>query len=205
MPKTRRFRLLGGFLVLALAVGLGALYVHPTRAYAATNQIKGVNWADSAGQLRQRCALPVRAQLVRHLLLRLPPWRLRSSASCTRSPAPTRSACRSTSRPSQTTGAPTPARSTTALTKGNVILAYWAYTGGKPPNTRRSRRCGTRSSRSTAATPNAYFEVINEPYGYSTTDLDNLYNTWLTRYPTVPRGRVILDGAGLATNVSGGR
>ena len=67
----------------------------------------------------------------------------------------------------------------TALSKGNVILAYWAHGGNS----------------------NAYFEVINEPYGYSPTDLDNMYNTWLARYAGVPRGRVILDGAGLATNV----
>jgi Ricin-type beta-trefoil lectin domain-like len=53
-----------------------------------------------------------------------------------------------------------------------------------------------------AGNANAYFEVINEPYGYGTTDLDNLYNDWLTRYPTVPRSRVILDGVGYATNVS---
>jgi hypothetical protein len=51
------------------------------------------------------------------------------------------------------------------------------------------------------ANANAYFEVINEPYGYSTTDLDNFYNSWLGRYPSVPRGHVILDGAGDAQNV----
>ena len=34
--------------------------------------------------------------------------------------------------------------------------------------------------------PNAYFEVINEPYGYSTTDLNNLYNSWLATYPACP-------------------
>ncbi|WP_432872000.1 RICIN domain-containing protein [Microbispora rosea] len=49
---------------------------------------------------------------------------------------------------------------------------------------------------------NAYFEVINEPYGYSAPDLNNMYNSWLARYSGVPRGRVILDGAGLATNVA---
>ncbi len=48
--------------------------------------------------------------------------------------------------------------------------------------------------------PNAYFEVINEPYAYSGTDLANFYNSWLTRYPSVPRGRVILDGTGDAQN-----
>jgi MYXO-CTERM domain-containing protein len=49
---------------------------------------------------------------------------------------------------------------------------------------------------------NAYFEIFNEPNMYSKTDLTNLYNDWLTRYPTVPKGRVILDGTGDAQNVS---
>ena len=48
MPRTRRFRLLGGFLVLALAVGLGALYaqIRPGLTPQRT-RFKGVNWADS--------------------------------------------------------------------------------------------------------------------------------------------------------------
>ena len=88
----------------------------------------------------------------------------------------------------------------TALAKGNVILAYWAYTGGKPANTSAFYQMWDTIVGKYASNPNAYFEVINEPYGLSTTDLDNLYNTWLTRYPNVPRGRVILDGGGLAQN-----
>jgi hypothetical protein len=50
--------------------------------------------------------------------------------------------------------------------------------------------------------PNAYFEVINEPSGFSAGDLTNFYTTWLGRYPSVPRGRVILDGTGLAWGVA---
>lgn len=90
----------------------------------------------------------------------------------------------------------------TALTKGNVILAYWAYTGGKPPNTTAFYQMWDRIVGKYAGNPHAYFEVINEPYGLSTSSLDNLYNTWLTRYPGVPRGRVILDGSGLAQNAA---
>ncbi|HJP74703.1 MAG TPA: ricin-type beta-trefoil lectin domain protein [Pseudonocardiaceae bacterium] len=89
-----------------------------------------------------------------------------------------------------------------ALSKGNVILAYWAYTGGKPTNTTAFYQMWDTIVAKYAGNPNAYFEVINEPYGYSGTDLDNLYNTWLTRYPNVPRGRVILDGTGYATNAA---
>lgn len=89
-----------------------------------------------------------------------------------------------------------------ALAKGNVILTYWAYTGGKPVSTSAFYQMWDTIVAKYGASPNAYFEVINEPYGYSGTDLDNLYNTWLTRYPNVPRDRVILDGAGLATNAA---
>lgn len=90
----------------------------------------------------------------------------------------------------------------TALSKGNAILAYWAYTGGKPQNTAAFYQMWDTIVAKYGSNPNAYFEVVNEPYGLSGTDLDDLYNTWLTRYPNVPRGRVILDGAGLAQNAA---
>jgi hypothetical protein len=89
-----------------------------------------------------------------------------------------------------------------ALTKGKVILAYWAYSGGKPTSTAAFDQMWDTVVAAYGSNPNVYFEVINEPYGYSTTDLDNFYNTWLTRYSAVPRGQVILDGAGDATNIA---
>ncbi|KOV82826.1 RICIN domain-containing protein [Nocardia sp. NRRL S-836] len=89
----------------------------------------------------------------------------------------------------------------TALTKGNVILAYWAHTGGRPPNAGAFQQMWDKVIAKYGAHPNAYFEVINEPHGYGTADLNNMYNDWLNRYSSVPRGRVVLDGAGLAQNV----
>lgn len=47
-----------------------------------------------------------------------------------------------------------------------------------------------------------YFEVFNEPHGYSVSSLNNLYAQWLTNYSSVPAGRVLLDGAGYATDVN---
>jgi Ricin-type beta-trefoil lectin domain-like/Cellulase (glycosyl hydrolase family 5) len=89
-----------------------------------------------------------------------------------------------------------------ALTKGKVILAYWAVSGGRPRDVAAYDRMWDSVVARYAGNGNAYFEVINEPYGYSTTDLNNLYSAWLTRHSDVPRGRVILDGAGLAQNVA---
>ncbi|MCP2204517.1 RICIN domain-containing protein [Lentzea flava] len=90
----------------------------------------------------------------------------------------------------------------TALSKGNVILAYWAHTGGRPPNVTAFNQMWDKVVAKYGSNPNAYFEVINEPHGYSTGDLNNMYAGWLARYSAVPRGRVILDGAGLAQNVA---
>ncbi|XVQ81853.1 RICIN domain-containing protein [Microbispora siamensis] len=90
----------------------------------------------------------------------------------------------------------------TALGKGDVILAYWAYGGGKPTNMTAFYQMWDKVVAKYGGNSNAYFEVVNEPYGYSAADLNNMYNAWLTRYSGVPRGRVILDGAGLATNVA---
>jgi hypothetical protein len=89
-----------------------------------------------------------------------------------------------------------------ALTKGNVILAYWAYSGGAPASVSAFDTMWDTVIAKYGSNPNAYFEVINEPYSYSTSSLDSFYSTWLARYPSVPRGRVILDGSGYAQNVA---
>ncbi|SNY24898.1 Cellulase (glycosyl hydrolase family 5) [Paractinoplanes atraurantiacus] len=89
-----------------------------------------------------------------------------------------------------------------ALTKGKVILAYWAHSGGRPADVAAYDRMWDTVVARYAGNSNAYFEVINEPHGYSTAALNDFYNAWLARHADIPRGRVILDGAGLAQNVA---
>lgn len=48
---------------------------------------------------------------------------------------------------------------------------------------------------------NVYFEIFNEPHGYSTTSWLSVVQTWLARYPTVPRGRVFVGGTGYCQNI----
>lgn len=50
---------------------------------------------------------------------------------------------------------------------------------------------------------NIYFEVFNEPYGYSLTDLTSIYAQWLSNYSSVPKGRILLSGTGYSENVTG--
>jgi hypothetical protein len=50
---------------------------------------------------------------------------------------------------------------------------------------------------------NVYFEVFNEPHGYTLPSLSSLYADWLSRYPSVPQSRVLLDGLGYAQDITG--
>jgi endoglucanase len=43
---------------------------------------------------------------------------------------------------------------------------------------------------------NVYFEPMNEPYGYTDDAWKNLAAQWLTTYPSVPKARIIVSGAG---------
>ncbi|MCA8829570.1 RICIN domain-containing protein [Hymenobacter pini] len=50
--------------------------------------------------------------------------------------------------------------------------------------------------------PKVYFEVFNEPYGYSLAELGTLYADWLSRFPAVPQNRVLLGGTGYSEDLT---
>ena len=92
-----------------------------------------------------------------------------------------------------------------SLTKGmKVVIACWEA------NSSRDGRVDNLSSfwsmwdvvvNRYANNSNVYFEVFNEPHGYSSTDLRNLYANWLNRYPQIPKGRIMLGGTGYSEDV----
>ena len=47
-----------------------------------------------------------------------------------------------------------------------------------------------------------FFEVFNEPYGYSLSSLTSLYVQFLSRYASLPRERILLGGTGYSENVT---
>lgn len=94
----------------------------------------------------------------------------------------------------------------TAVNKGlNVILAYWEGNSSKDglvDNTTQFWNMWQAVVNKYGSNSRVYFEVFNEPHGYNATDLNNLYANWLSNYPAVPRGRILLDGAGYAQDVN---
>src|SRR4051812_23039692 len=186
--KGAAFRLLGGF-----APPRGPVTAGSNPAHASTGQFRGVNWADTRDNFvngvlyvsglgssdTYSSAATVANQVVGQMYSI-------TGANTVRMPInePTVANYWGTY-----TGA-----IDAALGKGKVILAYWAYTGGKPTSTTAFNQMWDKVIAKYGSNPNAYFEVINEPSGYSNSALDNMYNDWLNRYGSVPRGRVILDG-----------
>ena len=75
----------------------------------------------------------------------------------------------------------------------NVIVAPWLQ-GGKVSDTASFYRMWDTMINKYGSESNFYFDIMNEPYGYSATDLTNFEAAWLARYPSLPRGHVIVPG-----------
>ena len=163
-------------------------------APAATNQFRGVNWADQrdnfqAGVLyvsglsssdTYNSALAVGNAIMEQFVSKL-------GANSVRLPInePTVSQYWSTY-----TGA-----IDMALTKGKVVLCYWpSAQGAKPANMTNFWSMWKTVVDTYGGNDNCYFEVLKEPNVYSQAELGDIYANWLSQFSTVPRGRVILEG-----------
>ena len=87
-----------------------------------------------------------------------------------------------------------------ATSKGmNVILSYWEANSsrdGTVDNTGQFWSMWQTITGKYAGNSRVYFEPMNEPHGYSDSAWKDLAVQWLSTYPAVPRGRVIVSGAG---------
>lgn len=88
----------------------------------------------------------------------------------------------------------------TATSKGmNVILSYWEANSsrdGKVDNLAQFWSMWQTIVNKYGGNSLVYFEPMNEPHGYSDADWKNVAAQWLSTYPSVPRGRVMISGAG---------
>ena len=187
--------------IICICLGLVGLGTSST-SVAATNQFRGVNWADGRDNFQSGVlyisglsstdtydsAKAVGTTIMDQFISKL-------GANAVRMPInePTVSQYWSTY-----TGA-----IDAVLAKGKVVLCYWdSGKSNKPPSMDAWWTMWKTAVDKYGSNENAYFEPFNEPNMYSETDLANLYNDWLTHYPTVPKGRVILDGTSNAQSVT---
>ena len=186
---------------LAAVALLGLVWLSASTAVAATNQFRGVNWADPRDNFQSgvvyisglsvsdtnSSATAVAGAVMDQFISEL-------GANSVRLPI-------NEATVAQYWNTYTGAIDTVA-SKGNVILCFWSSSSGaKPPDMTAYWNMWSTVVTKYAGNSHVYFEVFNEPSGYSQSDLGTLYESWLTQFSTVPRGRVILDGQGLAQNV----
>lgn len=93
-----------------------------------------------------------------------------------------------------------------ASTKGmKVILCCWessASKDGRIDNTTLFWNMWQTVINKYGGNANVYFEVFNEPHGYTLTEISSVYNEFLNRYPNIPKGRILLSGTGYSEDVT---
>ena len=82
-----------------------------------------------------------------------------------------------------------------------VVLAYWEEHPNPKQHTGRVDEPNwdamwSRVITDYAGQPLVYFEPMNEPYGYTDLDWENLAAAWLGQHSNAPRSRVLIGGAG---------
>ncbi len=93
-----------------------------------------------------------------------------------------------------------------AIAKGmRVILAYWegeSSRDGKVDNISEFWVMWSTVIKDYGENAGVYFEVMNEPYGYSLSELTDLYESWLNEFSDIPHERILLGGKGYSENVT---
>jgi Ricin-type beta-trefoil lectin domain/Cellulase (glycosyl hydrolase family 5) len=192
-PRLRRLTVTGIALALALVGNAGVQLRTASPASAATTQFHGVNWADPNDNFITRPNVPV-------------------GLSTSDTYATVYAKATNVLKGFQALGANTVRFGINTWTTSstwwnslvgaydaanalgmNVIIAPWLQ-GGKISDTNAFYAMWDKVIAKYGGNANFYFDMMNEPYAYSATDLTNAEAAWLARYPSVPRGRMILPG-----------
>jgi len=94
-----------------------------------------------------------------------------------------------------------------ATSKGmNVILGCWegkSSEDGMIDNTTQFWSMWQTVVNKYGGNSQVYFEIFNEPHGYSLSAWTAICAQWLSNYPSVPQGRILIDGTSYAQDVKG--
>ena len=192
--RFRRLGLLGPVLVVLLSL-LGVQAVVGTAAQASTNQFHGVNWANPNDNFVTGNLVPV-------------------GLSDTDSYATTYAKATAILKGFQALGANTvrmpfnratvsgswwnsyTAAFDAATALGmNVVLAPWLQNGNIGDTTSFYAMWATVINKY-INNSNVYFDIMNEPAGYSASSEDNVAAAWVAHFSQIPRGRIMVPGSG---------
>jgi hypothetical protein len=90
-----------------------------------------------------------------------------------------------------------------AVAKGmKVVIAYWAYQNGKPDSTAAYNAMWQVVVNAYQSNSLVFFDIHNEPYGFSSSAWVTFAESWLTTFASVPKNRIIIAGTGYDQNVN---
>ena len=75
-----------------------------------------------------------------------------------------------------------------------VILGYWAHHNGKPDDVTAFNTMWQTVITTYVNNPLVYFDIGNEPYGYTESAWADLVAQWLALFPNLPRAHVLVAG-----------
>jgi hypothetical protein len=194
LRRRRLWDVAGAGLALALLLGYFGVQVGTARpALAATSQFRGVNWADPNDNFITGPNIPVGLSQS-------------DSYSTTYSKATTilkgfqslgantvRFGINAATTSSTWWNSYTAAFDAATALGMNVIICPWLQ-GGTVSDTTSFYQMWDTVINKYGGSSNFYFDIMNEPYAMSATQLTNLAASWLARYPSIPRNRVIVPG-----------
>jgi hypothetical protein len=193
IPRLGRLRPAGLILAMLLSL-LGLQAAAGTAAHASTNQFHGVNWADPNDNFVTGDITPV-------------------GLSNTDSYSATYAKATPILKDFQALGANTVRM---AFNRATVTGSWWnSYTAAIDAATAQGMNVflapwlqngliGDSNSfysmwdvviNKYLSNSHVYFDIMNEPWGYNTTDEDNLVAAWVAHYTQIPRGRIVVPGA----------
>ena len=76
----------------------------------------------------------------------------------------------------------------------NVVIAPWLPPGGAGQRQNAFYAMWDVVMNKYGSNSRFYFDIMNEPWGYTATELTNLAAAFVQRYSTIPRGRIMVPG-----------
>jgi hypothetical protein len=183
-------------IVLVLALLLSTISIQAvtsSTAYASTNQFHGVNWADPNDNFITGPNIPVGLSTSDNYATTYTKSTAILQGFQSLGANTVRVGFNAATTSGTWWGSYTAALDAASALGMNVVVAPWLQ-GGKVSDTTSFYQMWDVMINKYGSNSHFYFDIMNEPYAYSATDLTNFEAAWLARYPNIARGHVIVPG-----------